>query len=84
MDGRLASGNPPRLHDARHTFAVRTLLRWYEEGVDVDTKITALSTYLGHAKVSDTYWYLTAVPALLEVVARRFEVFARQDQGGER
>lgn len=78
------SGNPPRLHDLRHTFAVRTLLRWYKEGVDVDTKIIALSTYLGHAKVSDTYWYLTGVPELLEVVARRFEVFARQDQGGGR
>ncbi len=76
-----ASGNPPRLHDIRHTFAVRTLLRWYEEGVDVDNRITALSAYLGHAKVSGTYWYLTAVPELLAVVARRFEDFAHQDQG---
>jgi len=79
-----ASGKPPRLHDARHTFVVRTLLRWYQEDFDVDTKISALSAYLGHTKVSDTYWYLTAVPELLRIVARRFEVFAHQNQGGRR
>ncbi len=66
-------GRPPRLHDLRHTFAVRRLLLWYEEGADVDHKIAALSTYLGHVKVSDTYWYLTAVPELLAVASARFE-----------
>jgi integrase len=72
----------PRIHDFRHTFAVRRLLRWYEDGVDVDRKILALSTYLGHAKVTDTYWYLSAVPELMAVTAERFEQFARGDRGG--
>jgi len=67
----------PRLHDARHTFAVRRLLRWYEEGADVGQKILALSTYLGHAKITDTYWYLTGVPELLAVASRRFERLAQ-------
>ena len=64
---------PPRIHDLRHSFAVTRLLRWYEDGSDVGNKIISLSTYLGHAKVTDTYWYLTACPALLAVAAARFE-----------
>jgi len=71
----------PRIHDLRHTFAVRRLLRWYEEGADLDRKLLALSTYLGHAKVSDTYWYLTGVPELLAIAAERFERFARERKG---
>lgn len=67
---------PPRIHDLRHTLVVRRILRWYQEGADIDRKIAALSTYLGHAKVSNTYWYLTAVPELLAVCAARFEHFA--------
>jgi integrase len=70
----------PRIHDARHTFAVRRLLRWYEEGADVGQKILALSTYLGHAKVTDTYWYLTGVPELMAVASRRFETVAQPPQ----
>lgn len=73
-------GHPPRIHDLRHTFVVRRLLLWYEEGADVDHKITALSTYLGHVKVSDTYWYLTAVPELLAVTSARFERHQRRRQ----
>jgi integrase len=68
----------PRIHDMRHAFAVRRLLLWYQEGVDVDQKIAYLSTYLGHAKVTDTYWYFSAVPELLSVVACRFEHFAKE------
>jgi integrase len=64
---------PPRIHDMRHTFAVSRILRWYKEGADVDQKIAALSTYLGHAKVKDTYWYLAAVPELLAVASARYE-----------
>jgi integrase len=67
------NGRPPRIHDLRHRFAVRRLLRWYEEGVPIERRIASLSTYLGHVKVSDTYWYLTAVPELLAVAAARFE-----------
>jgi integrase len=68
----------PRIHDARHTFAVRRLLRWYEEGADIGQKILALSTYLGHAKVTDTYWYLTGVPELMAIASQRFEHLAQQ------
>jgi integrase len=70
----------PRIHDLRHTFAVRRLLRWYQEGADVDRKILALATYLGHAKVTDTYWYLSAVPELMTLPAQRFGSFARREQ----
>ena len=66
-------GRPPRIHDLRHRFAACRLSRWYKEGVPIDRRIGALSTYLGHVKVSDTYWYLTAVPELLALPARRFE-----------
>lgn len=71
----------PRIHDLRHSFAVRRLLRWYEEGVDVDRKILALATYLGHAKVTDTYWYLSAVPELMAITSQRFEDFALRERG---
>ncbi len=72
----------PRIHDLRHTFAVRRLLRWYEDGADVDRKILALATYLGHAKATDTYWYLSALPELMAITSLRFERFARPDQEG--
>lgn len=68
----------PRTYDIRHTFACRTVLRWYRAGVDVDQRIAALSTYLGHVKVSDTYWYLSAVPELMAIAARRFERFGNE------
>lgn len=61
----------PRMHDLRHRFAIRTLLRWYRKGVDVEKHIHRLSTYLGHVKVADTYWYLTGVPELLQLAMRR-------------
>jgi integrase len=63
----------PRIHDLRHTFACRRLLRWYADGAGLDHAAAALSTYLGHAKVSDTYWYLTGIPELLGLAAGRFE-----------
>jgi integrase len=66
----------PRLHDLRHTFAVRRLVRWYADGADVDQKMLALSTYMGHAEIFYTYWYLTAVPELMAIAASRFEQFA--------
>ncbi|WP_459213486.1 site-specific integrase, partial [Paraburkholderia aspalathi] len=62
----------PRLHDLRHSFVCHRLQDWYACGLDVDRSILALSTYLGHAKVTDTYWYETATPELLEIAARRF------------
>jgi len=63
----------PRLHDFRHRFAVQTLVRWYQEDVDVERHLPELSTYLGHVKVSDTYWYLSATPELLGLATQRLE-----------
>jgi integrase len=65
----------PRLHDLRHTFAVRRLMRWHSEGADVDQMMLALSTYLGHTKISCTYWYLSAIPELMALVGGKFEHF---------
>jgi integrase len=69
----------PRVHDLRHTFAVRRLLAWTTTGDDVESKILALSTYLGHTKPSHTYWYLTATPELMAVAADRFERHVQED-----
>ena len=63
----------PRIHDLRHTFVVRRMLLWQQHGVDVDEAMLALSTYVGHAMVTNTYWYLQAVPELMAVAAKRFE-----------
>ena len=63
----------PRVHDFRHRFAIRTLLDWYREGKDVEQRLPLLSTYLGHACVRDTYWYLSACPELMEEAARRLD-----------
>jgi integrase len=67
----------PRIQDLRHTFACRRILLWYEQGVDVDQFIPVLSTYLGHAKVTDTYWYLTGTPELLAITAKKFEQYTQ-------
>ena len=64
-------GCGPRLHDMRHRFAAQTLVDWYRAGVNVEPEIHKLSTYLGHAHVNDTYWYLEAVPELLELATQR-------------
>lgn len=67
---------PPRLYDLRHSFASHTILRWVKEGVDVNHRINSLSTYLGHVKPSDTYWYLTGTPELLAIATEKFENLA--------
>jgi integrase len=66
----------PRLHDLRHTFAVRRMLLWYADGTDIDQMMLALSTYMGHAEIFYTYWYLTAVPELMALAGGKFEHFA--------
>jgi site-specific recombinase XerD len=66
-------GHGPRLHDLRHRLAVNTLVRWYRSGVDVERRLPVLSTYLGHTKVTDTYWYLQAIPQLLRLALTRVE-----------
>jgi sugar phosphate isomerase/epimerase len=55
----------------RHRFAARTLINWYRDGVDVERELPKLATYLGHVHVNDTYWYLEAVPELLQLVTDR-------------
>jgi integrase/recombinase XerD len=60
-----------RIHDLRHAFAVSTLLTWYRTGVDVQAKLPLLSTYLGHTNPENTYWYLTGMPELMQLVAQR-------------
>jgi integrase len=67
----------PRIHDLRHTFVVRRVLLWQAEGMDVDRQMLALSTYVGHAMITNTYWYLTGIPELMAVAANRFETFAQ-------
>jgi len=59
----------PRLHDLRHSFSVKTMLRWYKEGANVEQQIPKLSTFLGHVSVKCTYWYLSANPELLQLAA---------------
>jgi len=63
----------PRLHDLRHRFAVQTLLRWYRAGLDAERHLPELSTYLGHVHVTDTYWYISAIPELLQLATMRLE-----------
>jgi integrase/recombinase XerD len=63
----------PRLHDLRHRFAVTTLLHWYRTGIDVEQRLPVLSTFLGHVHVTDTYWYLSAIPELLALTKARLE-----------
>lgn len=64
-------GHGPRLHDMRHRLAARTLVRWYREGRDVERELPKLSAYLGHVHVADTYWYIEAVPELLQLATER-------------
>lgn len=63
----------PRIHDLRHRFAVMALLRWYRSGEDVERRLPFLSAYLGHVHVSDTYWYLSAWPELMQEAMSRLE-----------
>ncbi|MEI8702936.1 tyrosine-type recombinase/integrase [Mesorhizobium sp. ISC15] len=62
--------NGPRIHDLRHRFAVQALTNWYRAGEDVERELPVLSTFLGHANVRDTYWYLSAAPELMTHAAR--------------
>jgi integrase len=63
----------PRIHDLRHTMACQRLRAWYEDGTDINQALPLLSTYLGHVNVTNTYWYLSAVPDLMSLASARFE-----------
>lgn len=73
----------PRLHDLRHTFAVRRMLLWHADGTDIDQMMLALSTYMGHAEIFYTYWYLSAVPELMALAGGKFERFANIAGGND-
>ena len=73
-------GRGPRIHDLRHTFAVRTMLNWYRSGHDVGREMIKLTTWLGHASPANTYWYLEAVPELLELASARIMSAAEKEQ----
>jgi len=66
-------GVGPRIHDLRHTFAVRVMINWYKEGKNIDQEMLKLVTYLGHKSVIHTYWYIEAVPELLALASQRAE-----------
>jgi len=67
------AGRNPRIHDLRHTFAIRALERCQHDAGEVAKHIVALSTYLGHVYVTGTYWYLQATPALMGQIAKANE-----------
>lgn len=72
---RGAVGRGPRLHDLRHSFAVRSLEQCSHGRAAINRHMLALSTYLGHACLSDTYWYLEATPVLTRQIADAAEAF---------
>lgn len=71
---------PPRVHDLRHSFAVNTVIGWHRNGDNVDARLPALSTYLGHRDPRSTYWYLSAAPELLALAARLIEPVGSEEQ----
>ena len=71
-------GQGPRIHDMRHRFAVHTLIAWYRTGVDVERELPKLATYLGHVHANETYWYLEAVPELLQLATQRLMKQAKE------
>lgn len=73
-------GRGPRLQDFRHSFATGRLIEWYRAGLDVKRELPKLATYLGHVDVGHTYWYIEAVPELLQLAT---EYVGVRQPGGE-
>lgn len=69
------SRHGPRIHDLRHSFAVRSLIQGYKQNQDIDNWLYTLSVYLGHSGISSTYWYLTAIPELMQIAQSKIEKF---------
>lgn len=71
-----ATSAHPRIHDLRHSMVVNTVIDWQRDGVDVASRLPVLSAYLGHVSPASTFWYVTAVPELMQLAAmgldRRF------------
>lgn len=72
---RRSAGCRPRIHDVRHSFAVRVVLDWYATGADVPAMMPRLSTYLGHTDPKHTYWYLSAAPELMGLAGQRLDSY---------
>ena len=68
----------PHIHGLRHSFAVHTLIDGHRDGADISALLPVLSTYLGHVEPANTYWYLSAVPELMQLAASRLE---RHEEG---
>ena len=62
----------------RHRFAAQTLIQWYRAGVDVERELPKLAAYLGHVHINETYWYLEAVPELLQLATKRLVEKAKE------
>jgi integrase/recombinase XerD len=71
-------GVGPRVHDLRHTFAVRVLINWYKQGKDINEELLKLVNYLGHQNLKHTYWYLEAIPELLALASQRVEAYGQE------
>ena len=61
----------------RHRFALNTLIQWYRAGEDIERRLPLLSTFLGHAHVADTYWYVTGIPELMAIAGERFQNYSQ-------
>ncbi len=79
LAGAGSGGCNPRIHDLRHTFAVRSLEACGSDRRAIDRHIIALSAWLGHASVVDTYWYLESTETVLRQIARQTEAFHGED-----
>jgi integrase/recombinase XerD len=71
-DSEQWSSRPPRPYDCRHSFCTHTIEKWVANGCDINAMMPLLSTYVGHSKIADTYWYLTATESLLDVASDIF------------
>ncbi len=75
---RTSDGRVPRVHDIRHTYAIHTLLRWYRAGVDVQAKLPALATAMGHVSIASTAYYLALLEPVAEAASARFARHCRR------
>lgn len=66
----------PRIHDLRHAFVVNRMLGWYREGINPQSRLPYLATYLGHKDINSTLVYLTVTQELLQEASERFRAFA--------
>lgn len=73
-------GIGPRIHDLRHTFAVHTVLDWFHAGRDIDGEMYRLTAYMGHTNPKNTYWYMEAIPELVQLAMERAEARHRREE----